>query len=475
MQISMEMLCGRLGKFDPEPDIRENKRHLQNVRLFSENLRFSSSTAYLMPVEHDRVICSNENDILVLHSDDINEVLNEILDAFEYYNEFESEAFRRIEEGCSDTELLEMLSGLTGFFMILADTGFYMRATAGPEELRDCHPGLTGMIGERMLPYAALEEISSQPYVRRRDMPPYLTEVPGLGTACVTNLFTGPEHAGWLISCGRTAAFSPAEKDRVDCAGRIAEYWLSRNQNIREQSRKSGMLLNLLNGTEKDDGKIEERLSTFGWMPADEKQVFVLRQKGETQISPEALMRRLELLYPDAFVLQHEGDVILLLNYALTGREGIRQPLQEMLGDCRCTAGESEVFRDIWTLPENIRTAAMTADLMPGETGRIYAFRDALLPYAVHILKEHAGREMLHPALQILREYDISHDGELLHTLRVFLRERGSYTAAAKELYIHRSTLIYRMEKIEALTRIDLNDPDERFLLQLSYYVMDAG
>ena len=74
MRLSMQMLCDRLKQYDPEPDIRKNGRHLQSVRLFSENLRYTPSTLDLTPMEWGRIVCSNENDILVLHTDDINEV-----------------------------------------------------------------------------------------------------------------------------------------------------------------------------------------------------------------------------------------------------------------------------------------------------------------------------------------------------------------------------------------------------------------
>ena len=36
------------------------------------------------------------------------------------------------------------------------------------------------------------------------------------------------------------------------------------------------------------------------------------------------------------------------------------------------------------------------------------------------------------------------------------------------ELFIHRSTLIYRIKKIEELTGVDLNDPDTRLYIQIS-------
>ena len=75
--------------------------------------------------------------------------------------------------------------------------------------------------------------------------------------------------------------------------------------------------------------------------------------------------------------------------------------------------------------------------------------------------------------MRVLEAYDKEHDAGLLHTLRIFLEENCSYTAAARALYIHRSTLIYRMERIRELTQVDLTDPGERFLLQMAFYLTE--
>ena len=474
MQITMHIVAEWLGRFDPEPKITTNRRQLQNVRLFSEGLQFSPSTLYLSAMDGDRIICTNENDIFVVRSDDINEVFNTILDAFEYYNGIENRAYRMIEQGCAEREILELLAELTKNFLIMADTGFYMRETAGPETLIRNHNGLVEIIGQRMLPYDALEEISAQPFIRRQDVPPYLTEVPNLGTACVTNLFTAAEHAGWLIACGPDGEFSEAEKDRIDCAGRIAEYWLSRNKNIRNFSKKAGIILDLLSGQEKNNKKTPERLRTFGWMETDEKQVFVLKEKGAAQISQDALIRKMELQFPGAFAVLFGEEPVLLVNYAISGHEEVACKLTELLKGCRCIAGESSIFKNIFELKGHVRTARLVAELMTAGPGNIGSFGDIRLSYVLRTLNEHAVSEVKHPAVEILKEYDRVHEGDFLRTLEVFLDENCSYTAAARSLFIHRSTLIYRMERIGEMTGIDLSDPEERFLLRLSCYFIEV-
>jgi carbohydrate diacid regulator len=46
--------------------------------------------------------------------------------------------------------------------------------------------------------------------------------------------------------------------------------------------------------------------------------------------------------------------------------------------------------------------------------------------------------------------------GELLETVRVFFLNDLNLTATAKQLYIHRNTLNYRLDKIRKLLHLDV-------------------
>lgn len=72
-----------------------------------------------------------------------------------------------------------------------------------------------------------------------------------------------------------------------------------------------------------------------------------------------------------------------------------------------------------------------------------------------------------------LLRYSEEKNADLFHTLRIFLDNHGNISQTANKLYIHRSTLLYRLEKIESLLGIDLNDPDHRFNLMLACRLYD--
>ncbi|MEU2286822.1 helix-turn-helix domain-containing protein [Streptomyces sp. NPDC013178] len=64
--------------------------------------------------------------------------------------------------------------------------------------------------------------------------------------------------------------------------------------------------------------------------------------------------------------------------------------------------------------------------------------------------------------------------GQLLQTLRCFLDLAGSRPATAEALHIHRTTLYYRLDRIEQITGLSLDDGSTRLLLHLGLQVLEV-
>jgi DNA-binding PucR family transcriptional regulator len=81
------------------------------------------------------------------------------------------------------------------------------------------------------------------------------------------------------------------------------------------------------------------------------------------------------------------------------------------------------------------------------------------------------GRQVL-PA-EVQRLLDVDRDGHLVETLRAFLDFAASAPAAAAALQIHRTTLYYRLSRVEELIGIDLADGRTRLSLHLGLVLLD--
>jgi sugar diacid utilization regulator len=83
---------------------------------------------------------------------------------------------------------------------------------------------------------------------------------------------------------------------------------------------------------------------------------------------------------------------------------------------------------------------------------------------------EHEGHvvDYIREWLSVLLDYDERRHTELVSTLSQYLESGGNYDDTAAALFIHRSTLRYRLSRIRKLTDLDLSDADVRFNLQVA-------
>jgi len=80
----------------------------------------------------------------------------------------------------------------------------------------------------------------------------------------------------------------------------------------------------------------------------------------------------------------------------------------------------------------------------------------------------------VHPAIWRLRDYDRSHEGSLLGTLEAVLAGSEQLSEVAEQLFVHRSTLFYRINRIRELGQVDLSNGEERMNLLLSLRLLQG-
>ncbi|MER1998490.1 MAG: PucR family transcriptional regulator ligand-binding domain-containing protein [Lysinibacillus sp.] len=69
--------------------------------------------------------------------------------------------------------------------------------------------------------------------------------------------------------------------------------------------------------------------------------------------------------------------------------------------------------------------------------------------------------------------YDQLHHTDFVEFLKIYLEENGSANKISKRLFIHRNTVAYKINKIEALLDIDLNNTFARTNLNVAFMIED--
>jgi len=183
------------------------------------------------------------------------------------------------------------------------------------------------------------------------------------------------------------------------------------------------------------------------------------------------------------FICPHEGNLVALCNaddpVALRRLEGIAQEARQRTRE-RLTSGDGPPKVAIGigrpaaglaglraSLAQAEEAVALASELFGGD--RVLTFTD-LGVYS--ILFRLQGADELHEfysrTLGPLVRYDASHNTQLVETLDAFFANLGNVSQTAESLFLHRNSLLYRLERIGDITDLDLNDPDDRFSLQLA-------
>lgn len=183
-----------------------------------------------------------------------------------------------------------------------------------------------------------------------------------------------------------------------------------------------------------------------------------------------------EETFPASYAFVYDTGIAGFINVSLlqdekTGdyRPELVKRLTDLTGRLYLKAGISNDFDDLFDIRIHFSQAQSALEngslLDPGKT--VCWFHDyALTEMIINSLGGLPVEAYFPQGLREIRRHDESSGVSYMETLRVFLQENMSYTTAARKLYIHRSTLIDRIARIEKELHIDLSDPDQRLLLE---------
>jgi sugar diacid utilization regulator len=173
---------------------------------------------------------------------------------------------------------------------------------------------------------------------------------------------------------------------------------------------------------------------------------------------------------PPPLLMQKDTTIVAIASDAVLADGQVLESLAASLGSgCRVGVGGSATAPD--DFPRSHRQASLAVRLSDGLAPRGTVLRyDDLGVY--RLLSETADPEVLDEFadrwLGALVAYDATHGSDLVLTLARFLDCGGNYDATASALTIGRTTVRYRVRRVQQLTGHDLSDPETRFQLHLA-------
>ncbi len=193
--------------------------------------------------------------------------------------------------------------------------------------------------------------------------------------------------------------------------------------------------------------------------------------RGERALLKEYLYATLNGVLPGTvYTFIYHGEVIgmIRLREDAGQSEALLQSFGEILSRMGYTGGVSNLFTDLHLLPYYLQQAGYASECGGGQAGTLHFFRDHVLSYMLDgCTQELPIASLCSRGLHMLMAHDRQKGTEYIKTLDVYLRNEMRITQTAKALYIHRSSLIKRLDRIMCLLQDNLEHPDVRLYYRL--------
>ncbi len=149
----------------------------------------------------------------------------------------------------------------------------------------------------------------------------------------------------------------------------------------------------------------------------------------------------------------------------------IENRLKRFLPDVVMSWGIGENHIGIKTFHKSFLDASTALDICYGQSGpghRSTYSKTGIYRVLQMIANNIELQEITQSTISELSDYDKQRGLNLTNTLKVYIKNQGNVSQTARELNLHRQSLLYRLKKIEVLTNRSLVDTDDLFLLDLS-------
>ncbi len=236
----------------------------------------------------------------------------------------------------------------------------------------------------------------------------------------------------------------------------------------------------LIEDREVDDTDLQMVLSVMGWKENDRYVLTVLQSQDERLAiaSERTVQNQLFATFPGSFSFFYDQRLCVIVDLTQMGMPFpvIRSRFAPILRDSLLYGGASFPIDDLFMLSDAYRQAvfALNQSFRQRQSKWLLTFEDCAVTF---LLNQTGPRfppdKIASPALQFLRAYDREKGTDYYNTLRCYLQNERSIPRTSAALIIHRTTLEYRLEKIQSLIHLDLEDVDNRLYLLLSFRVID--
>ena len=261
------------------------------------------------------------------------------------------------------------------------------------------------------------------------------------------------------------------------------EYLLAHEAEEEDPDRDMEQIfVRILSDRTADYMQVSRELSELGWSGNHEYMCLILQitYLNQQNLSTKAICRYIKKKFEDSVSFLYQDEIVAFFDLTRLGKsqEEVAGKLVYFIRDTYLKAGYSRVMTGHMNLRRQYVQAKTALDV--GSRKKPYLWIHYFGQVALTYILEQATRRLpgtmiCHEGLLELKKHDEENQTQYMETLRVYLKQHLSATQAARELFIHRSTFLYRLDRIKEILQSELDDPEEIFLSGIVIQAAGAG
>ena len=471
-----------------------SQRQYRNVCIYQGETVLSESTLYILPstspfpVDRYGYIStfpvSGDAEHLFCPNGDGSKILSILLQMFGQFQLHEDALDELVYRNAPLQELCEYGAGMLDNPICIHDDWFIMVAMS--RDLPGVMPPEYIMSSSKQfIPLAIIDDFKYdtdylETYTHRTAQ--RWDSLPGTPPCLYVNLWDGEIYQGRLLVVMQNRDFYAADYLMAEVLTQRAAILLQRQRLGESRSYRSmdDVMYDLLTRTKTDLADENQLLNMMGWDKSDKFNCIRIQsqQNSPTLVTKHILHSDLFRKFPGSYIMfeGHQQCLIVNLTKNPTTLPLLRHGLSPLCRDYCLYAGiSSPVFgiRELALAYHQAEVALNQAFRLRSERW-IIPFSECALDYILTCLQ--TPLQPLHiaaPELRLLIDHDREKGTQYFETLKSYLLHERDIPRTSDALIIHRTTLLYRLKKIQSITQMNLDDPVQRLYLTFSLWILE--
>lgn len=495
MKLSMAIIEHWLRRYHPVSTISSDEPGISGIRLFSyektpdpQYLYVGRNRDFFENSQSDEVLLVHQKDVISLNTQELEDVFDSLMDAYVFYENWEQNMLSAFQQKNPEQIIIDSCKDIFGpmFFttMSLQVTAFSRQYPVGSinrnwddfwERGALSLSSLSRMQSGRYLKYLNHkwdckcfyeEQVEKYPYSMMISQENSAQKLTGQLTIIGAEPFQ-TYHRHLAIFLKRALCMVANHEETADC-GTVAQ----------------SLLLDFIQGEKNDHESCNTFYQMMGWKPEQACVIVILKHRTIAPITYAYHLKYLRRCFPNVLFCtsstmpEHMDEEIVccipletLKKKDANNRFGLEYP------DIFFETAKRQGLVHYVSYPfPGIQNAA--GQYAQAKTclkhGKTSYYDCALQDLADLSSSSECRRLAIHPAIRRILQYDREKKTSFYHMLCTYLRCERNRVLTSEKLFLHKNTLVYRIEKTEKLFCLDLDDPYEREYLLLSFRCLES-